>query len=109
MNILEIKTELENRRRALEKRLAMIDSDLGRELDHDSADRAIETENDEVLIGLERGGREELKAIRSALDRIEKGDFGRCVLCGGDIGEPRLKALPFTPYCVECARETTKA
>lgn len=109
MNIVEIKTELEDRRRGLEKRLAMIDSDLGQELDDDSSDRAIETENDEVLIGLERGGREELKAIRSALDRIEKGDFGRCVLCGGDIGEPRLTALPFTPYCVECARETAKA
>jgi RNA polymerase-binding transcription factor DksA len=106
MNILEIKTELEARRLELEKRLTLIDTDLSRELDDDSGDRAIETENDEVLIGLEQSGREELKAIHSALDRIEKGDFGRCVLCGGDIGELRLKALPFTPYCIECSRET---
>ena len=106
MNIVGIKTELEDRRRGLEKRLTMIDGDLRRELDDDSGDRAIETENDEVLIGLERSGREQLKAILSALDRIEQGDFGRCSLCGGDIDEPRLKALPFTPYCVGCARET---
>jgi len=104
MKTAEIKRDLEDRRRGIERRLAAIERDLGKQLDADSADRAIETENDEVLMGMERSGREELKAISSALDRIDSGTYGRCVLCGADIGEQRLEALPFTPYCVECAR-----
>ena len=104
MKIMEIRQGLEDRRRGIERRLAAIESDLSKQLDADSADRAIETENDEVLMGMERNGREELKAISSALDRIESGTYGRCVLCGAEIGERRLEAVPFTPYCVECAR-----
>ena len=76
-------------------------------MDADSGDRAIETENDEVLVGMEQSGRKELTAINAALDRIDKGTYGDCVLCGLPIGEPRLEALPFTPYCVECARAAT--
>lgn len=104
MKIMEIKRDLEERRRGIERRLAAIESDLGKQLDADSADRAIETENDEVLISLKRSGHEEMKAISSALDRIDNGTYGRCVLCEAEIGEQRLEALPFTPYCVECAR-----
>ena len=104
MKIMEIKRDLEDRRRGIERRLTAIESDLSKQLDADSADRAIETENDEVLMSMERSGREELKAISSALDRIESGTYGRCVLCDAEIGELRLEALPFTPYCVECAR-----
>jgi DnaK suppressor protein len=104
MNIAEIKRGLEDRRGGIERRLAAIESDLGKKLDADSADRAIETENDEVLMTMKRTGHDELKAILSALDRINSGAYGRCVLCGAEIGEQRLEALPFTPYCVECSR-----
>lgn len=104
MEPMKIKTDLEDRRRDIERRLAAIERDLSKQLNADSGDRAIETENDEVLVGMERSGREELKAIRSALDRLENGTYGRCVLCGADIGEARLEALPFTPFCVECAQ-----
>lgn len=102
-----IKRDLEDRRRGIERRLAAIESDLGKQLDADSADRAIQTENDEVLVGMERSGREELKAISSALDRLENGSYGRCVLCGAEVGAARLEALPFTPFCLDCAK--TKA
>jgi DnaK suppressor protein len=45
-----------------------------------------------------------LEAIQAAMDRIEQGTFGRCVRCHKEIGKERLQALPFTPYCIECAR-----
>jgi|TARA_R110000744_G_scaffold5271_3_gene18631 hypothetical protein len=31
---------------------------------------------------------------------------GLCRACGEEIGEARLAALPKTPYCIDCARES---
>jgi RNA polymerase-binding transcription factor DksA len=45
-----------------------------------------------------------LNQIRAALSRIESEEFGRCGECRRDIPAPRLAALPYTPYCVDCAR-----
>jgi DnaK suppressor protein len=42
--------------------------------------------------------------INAALDRIAAGTFGKCTHCGAVISEERLKALPYTPSCVRCAR-----
>lgn len=41
--------------------------------------------------------------ISAALDRIEKGAFGRCEGCGRAITRERLEALPYARYCVACA------
>jgi RNA polymerase-binding transcription factor DksA len=47
-----------------------------------------------------------LAEIAAALDRIDKGTYGRCEECQGDIlPKARLKELPYTRYCVECARK----
>jgi RNA polymerase-binding transcription factor len=41
-----------------------------------------------------------LKLVQAALLRIEDGTFGQCAVDGGPIGEKRLEAVPWTPYCV---------
>ena len=41
---------------------------------------------------------------RAALDRIERGLFGRCERCGKSISRERLRAVPYTRYCFTCAR-----
>jgi len=46
-----------------------------------------------------------LKEISAALERIDNGKFGKCEECRGDIAKPRLKELPYTRFCVECARK----
>jgi len=46
-----------------------------------------------------------LDEINAALERIEDGTFGRCIVCDTPIAEERLKAIPYTPVCVRCARE----
>ncbi len=47
-----------------------------------------------------------LKEIDAALERLERGTFGRCEECRGPIQpKGRLKELPYTRYCVECARK----
>ena len=48
-----------------------------------------------------------LRLARSALRRLEDGEYGECMDCGEDIGEARLRARPESLYCIQCqsARE----
>ncbi len=47
-----------------------------------------------------------LQEIGAALERMDKGTFGRCEECGGPVlPKARLKELPYTRYCVECAKK----
>lgn len=45
-----------------------------------------------------------LAKIEDAFVMLERGTFGKCVDCGEDIAENRLKAVPFTELCIGCAR-----
>ena len=52
-----------------------------------------------------------LEDVREALNRIDQGTYGVCQECGDEVGEARLEALPYTPYCINCAHkfETAQA
>jgi RNA polymerase-binding transcription factor DksA len=94
---------LTQRKAEIEARLTKIDDDLGQQRSADSEERATETENDEVLEEFGQVGETELRAIDAALDRIGAGTYGTCVTCGQPIAAARLKAVPHTPFCQECA------
>lgn len=49
-----------------------------------------------------------LYEIDEALKRIETGSYGVCEMSGKPIPHPRLEALPFTRYTVECQAELEK-
>jgi RNA polymerase-binding transcription factor len=53
---------------------------------------------------------ETLNKITDALSRLEQGDYGNCFDCGEEIGEKRLRALPFAVRCKDCeeARENAE-
>ncbi|AJY45653.1 TraR/DksA family transcriptional regulator [Martelella endophytica] len=105
MDTAHFKTLLQARKDEILGRLQKIDTDLGRTRNPDSAERATEAENDEVLEEFGHVGSDELKAIDAALDRIEAGSFGTCVKCGGKISADRLEAVPYTPFCKRCAAQ----
>lgn len=47
-----------------------------------------------------------LAEINAALERLAKRTFGRCEECQGPIlPKARLKELPYTRYCVDCAKK----
>ena len=48
--------------------------------------------------------RQEQAAIRTALARIESGDFGYCPRCGEPIARKRLQLDPTATLCIACAR-----
>ena len=43
-----------------------------------------------------------LAAVDEALVRIDSGNYGRCVVCGLQIAEERLEALPAVALCRSC-------
>lgn len=47
--------------------------------------------------------------ILAALERIEKGSYGRCENCNKPIARDRLKALPYARHCVACATKLQDA
>lgn len=42
-----------------------------------------------------------LTDVQDALRRIEDGSYGTCTVCGRQIEPARLKAVPWTPFCLE--------
>ena len=40
--------------------------------------------------------------VNAALRRIEEGSYGACLHCGSVISIIRLKAVPWTPCCIDC-------
>jgi len=49
-----------------------------------------------------------LSKIDAALEKIEHGEYGKCVSCGEDIGLARLRARPVAELCIECKAEEEK-
>ena len=43
-----------------------------------------------------------LRLVENALDEIGTGTFGVCAQCGDDIPQKRLRAVPWSPYCISC-------
>ena len=41
-----------------------------------------------------------LQQVQDALQRIEKGTYGQCLIDGGPIDPKRLDAVPWAPYCI---------
>ena len=82
----------------------LADVEIGDEIDSASANTEKEmlfeiTDNEKVM----------LDSIESALRRVEKGTYGKCEACGVKIAEPRIKALPWSRYCITCQAKSEKA
>jgi RNA polymerase-binding transcription factor DksA len=88
----------------LESRLEAIDDELASHHSQDWEELAVEREGDEVLEASGSAGLVEIAQIRMALARIDDGSYGFCTRCGEEIAEARLKAIPWTPCCRNCAQ-----
>ena len=68
----------------------------------DLADKAASAYSKELNFSLSDAERETLVLIEEALKRINDNTYGNCFNCGQVIGEKRLKAVPWTRYCIDC-------
>jgi DnaK suppressor protein len=106
MNYELVKQRLLHRKQELTSRGRSVDADLRREnepLSADFADQATQRENDDVLVALGESGAAELAQINQALERLARGEYGRCQKCGDDIAAARLAVVPHARHCASCA------
>ena len=102
----DIHKELMEKLDDLTSRLNDIEKDIHHKespVSADFAEQATESENTEVLAALEDETNATIKNIKHALKRMEEGSYGSCAICGIEIPEERIKALPYTDKCFECA------
>ena len=71
----------------------------------DTADAALDGTQNELNSQLAALESRELYQIEQAITLIRHGRYGLCESCGERIPIARLKALPFTPLCVDCQRQ----
>jgi RNA polymerase-binding transcription factor DksA len=93
----EAKAQLAERREALRHRLDAIRANLARTAAPANVDPV------ELPEALEVSTQSELRKVDNALERLSSGKYGECARCGYAIEPPRLRALPQTTCCAECA------
>jgi len=87
----------------LETRIDTIHDHARNPLDADSAEQAAQLGNVEVTTALEQEAMQEIAEIRTALERLDQGEYGICISCGEEIDRQRLEARPACAECVDCA------
>lgn len=68
----------------------------------DVGDRANNAYSRELMFSLSSVEREMVFQVDDALARLDDGRFGTCENCSAVIGLPRLKAVPWARYCIDC-------
>ncbi|GGB92515.1 hypothetical protein GCM10011494_08610 [Novosphingobium endophyticum] len=99
----EIAQRLRRELAELVKRAQAVEEELSHPLDADSSEQAVDLADDESLEGLGEVLRGQIRDIQQAMLRIDRGEYGTCANCGGEIGLARLKALPTATRCIACA------
>jgi DnaK suppressor protein len=104
---LELKTMLEDRRRALAEDVhgRIRDARAEDATQRQSVDQGEVSEldtQDEIEFALLQMKADTLNRMDAALRRLDEGSYGNCTQCGDEIAEARLRALPFAVRCKGC-------
>lgn len=117
-SLKKIKEELETQKKVIEEelqRFAKKDEKLKGDWDtkfphFDSGaggqmleDKAGEVEEYVTKLPIEYSLETRLKDINLALEKIKKGEYGKCEKCGRDIPKERLEVAPEARVCLKCA------
>ncbi len=73
--------------------------------DNHPGDLGTETFERSKDLGLRDLARVRLGKIEEALEKIEKGAYGICEVCGEEIPDARLEAVPTAALCFRCQQE----
>jgi DnaK suppressor protein len=112
MNTQEQKERLENEKTILIEELKKISvKDKGENYSakevlensdvNDLEDQALELADFDNNLTITTELQTQLQEVEIALEKIEKGEYGKCEVCGEDISEQRLMVLPSASTCRE--------
>lgn len=112
-----LRTRLEARHRELQETIAQLQplyasksSPAGpAEGVQDTAEMARDAEEQEEKQSIFANQRTLLDEIEQALQRLDRGTYGRCSVCGQPIPIKRLEAIPWAARDVECEVRTEQA
>jgi DnaK suppressor protein len=107
MDTAEMKRRLQRKEREVLADISRTEGDArtsGEAEVQDSTDKAVADEGKDALFQETSSDWNVLTQVRDALQRIEKGTYGKCVDCGRQIEHHRLTAVPWTPYCIDDQR-----
>jgi RNA polymerase-binding protein DksA len=104
--LLELQARLRTTAAGLEHELSLDDEsgELPAWGTDELADHASDTYGRELDDTLEENAEQILREIEAALARIEDGTYGTCEVCGSEIPQERLEAVPYATLCVEDKR-----
>lgn len=109
--LAEVKAQLEADVERLTVELQEVEGDLnvlmrdaGEGAGSDQADVGSATFERDQEMTIVNNARDMLLQSQRALERIEKGTYGVCELCGNPIGKNRLMAFPRATLCMDCKR-----
>lgn len=102
----DLRLKLEQERDRLRRELAEIGLRVEGNLGYGThqADDATLAFDQAAAETMRRNAERMLYDIERALTRMEEGTYGICRSCGQPIDPARLRAIPYTRYCVDCAR-----
>ncbi|WP_163834136.1 TraR/DksA family transcriptional regulator [Spartinivicinus ruber] len=101
----DIKRQLQAKQVELEQRLSRLKRDAVKPTSRDWSEQAQERENDEVVDALGNETLSELMKVQRALVRIDSEEYLFCSQCGQEIAPARLKVMPYTDLCIQCAEQ----
>ncbi|HEY1269044.1 MAG TPA: TraR/DksA C4-type zinc finger protein [Candidatus Binatia bacterium] len=99
--------ELHQRRLAIVGGVDNVEGELKNITEEQEAELEEEAQKDRIATVLEHlsnRDRQALEEIDEAILRIVQGIYGKCLSCGRYIALARLRALPTTRLCIDCAR-----
>lgn len=110
----ELLEEERDRKHALLKALRRDISSVSAARENSNVDDEHDPEGTTIAFELSQAGalleqsRAGLEQIEGALARIDDGSYGLCVVCRSPIGQGRLEARPWTPFCIAHASATSR-
>lgn len=76
--------------------------DFGSDVESDMSEEADEAEEMNDQLAVQASLKETLNEIDMALAKIQKGTYGKCEKCGGEIEKKVLDLVPESALCENC-------
>jgi RNA polymerase-binding transcription factor DksA len=104
MNTAPFQQQLRDKERELQSNIARLEGEArvsGKAAVRDSTDAATSSQGTSESLQEATLAWQTLELVRDALQRIEDGAYGRCIVCGRQIEAARLEASPWASTCLE--------